>query len=281
MQRYLSFNTSHVTLYHLCLRTAMVIITFQYISCYSLSYHKRIGRYVVTGFQYISCYSLSNLLIMKRYCKNMFQYISCYSLSMTSKHYKYFQPKFQYISCYSLSRKYPWGNQREIGVSIHLMLLFILRQKTTDRTDGCFNTSHVTLYRRWTFQNRWQWTFQYISCYSLSKISRPWSAVQIPFQYISCYSLSNYDKLSDAWDYCFNTSHVTLYQSFRQKIKCFLVSFNTSHVTLYLIVNCYRLPSIMFQYISCYSLSVWSSLSFLKWFVSIHLMLLFIKLHLW
>ena len=185
----------------------------------------------------------------------MFQYISCYSLSMTSKHYKYFQPKFQYISCYSLSRKYPWGNQREIGVSIHLMLLFILRQKTTDRTDGCFNTSHVTLYRRWTFQNRWQWTFQYISCYSLSipedvqdkikklfqyiscyslsKISRPWSAVQIPFQYISCYSLSNYDKLSDAWDYCFNTSHVTLY----------------------LIVNCYRLPSIMFQYISCYSLS--------------------------
>ena len=257
MQRYLSFNTSHVTLYHLCLRTAMVIITFQYISCYSLSwsvrrrqyhlcpfqyiscyslsYHKRIGRYVVTGFQYISCYSLSNLLIMKRYCKNMFQYISCYSLSMTSKHYKYFQPKFQYISCYSLSRKYPWGNQREIGVSIHLMLLFILRQKTTDRTDGCFNTSHVTLYRRWTFQNRWQWTFQYISCYSLSipedvqdkikklfqyiscyslsKISRPWSAVQIPFQYISCYSLSNYDKLSDAWDYCFNTSHVTLYRA--------------------------------------------------------------------
>ena len=232
----------------------MVIITFQYISCYSLSYHKRIGRYVVTGFQYISCYSLS----------------------MTSKHYKYFQPKFQYISCYSLSRKYPWGNQREIGVSIHLMLLFILRQKTTDRTDGCFNTSHVTLYRRWTFQNRWQWTFQYISCYSLSipedvqdkikklfqyiscyslsKISRPWSAVQIPFQYISCYSLSNYDKLSDAWDYCFNTSHVTLYPSRLLSVQCRRVfqyiscyslskegidnmkdvrSFNTSHVTLY------------------------------------------------
>ena len=142
-------------------------------------------------FQYISCYSLSNLLIMKRYCKNM----------------------FQYISCYSLSRKYPWGNQREIGVSIHLMLLFILRQKTTDRTDGCFNTSHVTLYRRWTFQNRWQWTFQYISCYSLS----------IP-------------------------------EDVQDKIKK------------------------LFQYISCYSLSVWSSLSFLKWFVSIHLMLLFIRI---
>ena len=124
MQRYLSFNTSHVTLYHLCLRTAMVIITFQYISCYSLSYHKRIGRYVVTGFQYISCYSLSNLLIMKRYCKNMFQYISCYSLSMTSKHYKYFQPKFQYISCYSLS-KMNFPKSLTVDVSIHLMLLFI------------------------------------------------------------------------------------------------------------------------------------------------------------
>ena len=254
MQRYLSFNTSHVTLYHLCLRTAMVIITFQYISCYSLSWSVRRRQYHLCPFQYISCYSLS----------------------MTSKHYKYFQPKFQYISCYSLSRKYPWGNQREIGVSIHLMLLFILRQKTTDRTDGCFNTSHVTLYRRWTFQNRWQWTFQYISCYSLSipedvqdkikklfqyiscyslsKISRPWSAVQIPFQYTSCYSLSNYDKLSDAWDYCFNTSHVTLYQFVELKIcnyiefqyiSCYSLSeipkwilhshhrFNTSHVTLY------------------------------------------------
>ena len=216
MQRYLSFNTSHVTLYHLCLRTAMVIITFQYISCYSLSwsvrrrqyhlcpfqyiscyslsYHKRIGRYVVTGFQYISCYSLSNLLIMKRYCKNMFQYISCYSLSMTSKHYKYFQPKFQYISCYSLSRKYPWGNQREIGVSIHLMLLFIEDELSKIADSGRFNTSHVTLYR---------------------------------------------------------------------------------YIRGIIIVI------LWFQYISCYSLSVWSSLSFLKWFVSIHLMLLFIKLHLW
>ena len=212
MQRYLSFNTSHVTLYHLCLRTAMVIITFQYISCYSLSwsvrrrqyhlcpfqyiscyslsYHKRIGRYVVTGFQYISCYSLSNLLIMKRYCKNM---------------------------------------------------------------------------------------FQYISCYSLSKISRPWSAVQIPFQYISCYSLSNYDKLSDAWDYCFNTSHVTLYLFvwctapyfltvsihlmllfIRLVITFFfeMVCFNTSHVTLYQAAPMVKVIDCKFQYISCYSLSV-------------------------
>ena len=205
-----------------------------------------------------------------------FQYISCYSLSLMFKN----SNGDNYVSIHLMLLFILIGPQETIPfmpVSIHLMLLFILGQKTTDRTDGCFNTSHVTLYRRWTFQNRWQWTFQYISCYSLSipedvqdkikklfqyiscyslsKISRPWSAVQIPFQYISCYSLSNYDKLSDAWDYCFNTSHVTLYQSFRQKKKCFLVSFNTSHVTLYLIVNCYRLPSIMFQYISCYSLS--------------------------
>ena len=209
-------------------------------------------------------------------CPDRFQYISCYSLSLMFKN----SNGDNYVSIHLMLLFILIGPQETIPfmpVSIHLMLLFILGQKTTDRTDGCFNTSHVTLYRRWTFQNRWQWTFQYISCYSLSipedvqdkikklfqyiscyslsKISRPWSAVQIPFQYISCYSLSNYDKLSDAWDYCFNTSHVTLYQSFRQKIKCFLVSFNTSHVTLYLIVNCYRLPSIMFQYISCYSLS--------------------------
>ena len=164
-------------------------------------------------FQYISCYSLSNLLIMKRYCKNMFQYISCYSLSMTSKHYKYFQPKFQYISCYSLSRKYPWGNQREIGVSIHLMLLFIEDELSKIADSGRFNTSHVTLYR-------------YI---------RGIIIVILWFQYISCYSLSIPEDVQD-------------------KIKK------------------------LFQYISCYSLSVWSSLSFLKWFVSIHLMLLFIRI---
>ena len=115
-------------------------------------------------FQYISCYSLSNLLIMKRYCKNMFQYISCYSLSMTSKHYKYFQPKFQYISCYSLSRKYPWGNQREIGVSIHLMLLFI------SLLTSC---KWYTLYLEAEDNRQNRRMFQYISCYSLSKMNFP------------------------------------------------------------------------------------------------------------
>ena len=227
----------------------------------------------------------------------MFQYISCYSLSMTSKHYKYFQPKFQYISCYSLSRKYPWGNQREIGVSIHLMLLFILRQKTTDRTDGCFNTSHVTLYRRWTFQNRWQWTFQYISCYSLSVYQRYYNSnimvsIHLMLLFIRFVITFFFEMV------CFNTSHVTLYQdivswcgnsSLFQYISCYslsqnscrtedsLMSFNTSHITLYR--SLFRTSSdssivsihLMLLFIGFRTETVISCI-----WVSIHLMLLFI-----
>ena len=191
MQRYLSFNTSHVTLYHLCLRTAMVIITFQYISCYSLSwsvrrrqyhlcpfqyiscyslsYHKRIGRYVVTGFQYISCYSLSNLLIMKRYCKNMFQYISCYSLS-----------------------GYSFLMRKQFPVSIHLMLLFIAKQLP----DGRFSDE-----------------FQYISYYSLSITIQNQFGFQYSFNtsHVTLYRLSY--RNSYQLHLGFNTSHVTLYHS--------------------------------------------------------------------
>ena len=120
-------------------------------------------------------------------------------------------------------------------VSIHLMLLFIERPSSTLSTlSAGFNTSHVTLYQ---FQKMCR--IKSKSCFNTSHVTL---YLKSPVR----------DLLSR---YRFNTSHVTLYQSFRQKIKCFLVSFNTSHVTLYLIVNCYRLPSIMFQYISCYSLS--------------------------
>ncbi len=76
----------------------------------------------------------------------------------------------------------------------------------------------------------------------------------------------------------FNTSHVTLYRYIRGIIIVIL---------WFQYISCYSLSipedvqdkiKKLFQYISCYSLSVWSSLSFLKWFVSIHLMLLFIRI---
>ena len=145
MQRYLSFNTSHVTLYHLCLRTAMVIITFQYISCYSLSWSVRRRQYHLCPFQYISCYSLSwgrrqpteqtdvsihlmLLFIAKQLpdgrFSDEFQYISYYSLSITIQNQFGFQYSFNtsHVTLYRLS--YRNSYQLHLG----------------------FNTSHVTLY---------------------------------------------------------------------------------------------------------------------------------------
>ena len=76
------------------------------------------------------------------------------------------------------------------------------------------------------------------------------------FQYISCYSLSKLHAEINCINQRFNTSHVTLYHINFRSINEYLKSFNTSHVTLYL----YGIPidrtKDMFQYISCYSLSI-------------------------
>ncbi len=119
----------------------------------------------------------------------------------------------------------------------------------------------------------------------------------------------------------FNTSHVTLYLPASHPLKLFLRRFNTSHVTLYhrpafqkrcgflvsihlmllfighaqiqnafnilfQYISCYSLSQKRFslscfctgfQYISCYSLSDFCPAFFYFPFVSIHLMLLFIR----
>ena len=142
---------------------------FQYISCYSLSEPCDCVIWKKTKFQYISCYSLSSLHpetlpSVPRFNTshvtlyhpappvtvppNMFQYISCYSLSETTTRDIKALYEFQYISCYSLSRSACGNPGRPYDVSIHLMLLFIM--KSSDPKQALNNM------------------FQYISCYSLS-----------------------------------------------------------------------------------------------------------------
>ena len=77
--------------------------------------------------------------------------------------------------------------------------------------------------------------------------------------------------------WCFNTSHVTLYLNKFAKMKSVVECFNTSHVTLYLTTGGDTANKRMFQYISCYSLSIDHVYAHYHSFVSIHLMLLFIK----
>ena len=160
-------------------------------------------------------------------------------------------------------------------VSIHHMLLFILKSVFTGETETCFNTSHVTLYLNTTVVYADIGGFQYITCYSLSSRQRTrflvWSVsihhmllfigsgkslhcAKMMFQYITCYSLSTNLQESTASIYRFNTSHVTLYLIPAHGIKRD-VRFNTSHVTLYLEESEAMNSPEVFQYITCYSLS--------------------------
>ena len=55
----------------------------------------------------------------------------------------------------------------------------------------------------------------------------------------------------------FNTSHVTLYPKSPTLFALSILSFNTSHVTLYLCSHQSLSLVFLFQYISCYSLSLY------------------------
>ena len=118
------FNTSHVTLYPTSGWDLTSPVTFQYISCYSLSEMVKFDYYAIYMFQYISCYSLSlrpqeNIPCQTRFnTSHVTLYPEVHPVSDPSS-------TFQYISCYSLS----------------LCWCAVLRI-----TFG-FNTSHVTLYR--------------------------------------------------------------------------------------------------------------------------------------
>ena len=98
------------------------------------------------SFQYISCYSLSfwdwplrKSLIVSIHLMLLF------IRKMADKTCK--TCMFQYISCYSLSCKGTLSAPLYTLVSIHLMLLFILLHLIIVLYKPCFNTSHVTLYR--------------------------------------------------------------------------------------------------------------------------------------
>ena len=118
-------------------------------------------------FQYISCYGLSlpvRVLALAR------QYFNTSHVTVYLVRYIFLNGSliFQYISCYGLSRWEPYVS-RKMGISIHLMLRFIIPIPGK------------------LIHNR---PFQYISCYGLSHLSNKCLSRPYSFQYISCYGLS-------------------------------------------------------------------------------------------
>ena len=134
------------------------------------------------------------------------------------------------------------------------MLLFITWNLVLFHLMLNFNTSHVTVYLRATDRRRVLLTFQYISCYCLSKKA-----------YVFRVAVKH-----------FNTSHVTVYRCRRSGRNCRCIisihlmllfidiariknpikkNFNTSHVTVYHAFSKNIVKQMIFQYISCYCLS--------------------------
>ena len=141
------FNTSHVTLYQEFDEDDIICALFQYISCYSLSpawlyFVKFEGSFNTS---HVTLYLAAPLATIK-YCLVSIHLMLLFIL------YGYGRmeatTEFQYISCYSLSRKGMGYGTSGMRVSIHLMLLFILLGACNMFLSFCFNTSHVTLYRK-------------------------------------------------------------------------------------------------------------------------------------
>ena len=140
-------------------------------------------------------------------------------------------------------------------ISIHLMLLFILR----------------ALY--WSLEVRW---FQYISCYCLSSTLEQTLSKSSNFNTSHVTVYRQISRPLTKYSSNFNTSHVTVYRRWITNIGrttnisihlmllfikghstgYALVSyFNTSHVTVYRVVGLFESKKRLFQYISCYCLS--------------------------
>ena len=142
--------------------------------------------------------------------------------------------EFQYISCYCLSIRItiPFYSTK---ISIHLMLLFI----------------GFALYESGNTM-----VFQYISCYCLSQPPICILLCKSSFQYISCYCLSDSHCMSLETQWYFNTSHVTVYLCISIP-ECVYIRISI-HLMLLFIRDIIKQAKKfgIFQYISCYCLSL-------------------------
>ena len=177
----------------------------------------------------------------------------------------------------TLYQMHSWTATICFDVSIHHMLLFIASAEPVLSPTIIVSIHHMLLFiGYWTGNSSHVWTFQYITCYSLSSSQRCGLCHTI----VSIHHMLLFITYKPSFLVSvrsFNTSHVTLYQFRKREIFSCFVRFNTSHVTLYHLkerasdsiqtrfntshVTLYRKPDHgkrfwgKFQYITCYSLS--------------------------
>ena len=144
-----------------------------------------------------------------------------------------------------------------MNVSIHLMLQFIYSSRNAFLSSSQFQyISCCSLSWEDLEEPMYAPEFQYISCCSLSTIPDALFNSVFVFQYISCCSLSAINKYKLKAQLGFNTSHVVVYLQHCVLFLILIYCFNTSHVVVYHnFTQSSNNLSLMFQYISCCSLS--------------------------
>ena len=120
----------------------------------------------------------------------------------------------------------------KLRVSIHLMLLFIHMSTYNGKSLECFNTSHVTLYRRLRVEYSYDNKFQYISCYSLSRLADSMIYVSDVSIHLMLLFIMDACKTGRQNDYV-SIHLMLLFIAILSISVSSLTSFNTSHVTLY------------------------------------------------
>ena len=140
------FNTSHVTLYRKPSVKSFILNRFQYITCYSLS----LGKIGYSCGTVVSIHHM--LLFIREWAGKLAPAIN----------------KFQYITCYSLSIS-RLGLRNWKQVSIHHMLLFIPLLRFRIVVSTLVSIHHMLLFiGNVTTNPDGSYSFQYITCYSLS-----------------------------------------------------------------------------------------------------------------
>ena len=268
----------HLMLLFINNETAQVAqeILFQYISCYCLSPSGCTTLVAVAPFQYISCYCLSVIRIAIAGADGYF------NTSHVTVYRRYREPASNIVTDFNTSHVTVYHIRSIVcttlyHISIHLMLLFIPKEKQ---------------------DNRIEQIFQYISCYCLSDrsesatVSSTDISIHLMLLFITANIIQIYiicqisihlmllfiqkeKRQWRTWIY-FNTSHVTVYQQISVFDSSGVTHFNTSHVTVYHVAHGGYNAACLFQYISCYCLSLLVDSLPCPDHISIHLMLLFI-----
>ena len=123
----------------------LLLLPFQYISCYSLSVKKFTIPSHICSFNtsHVTLYLFSSFFSFRTSCRFNTSHVTLYPRSVSKRRSVHWRFNTSHVTLYL---DMPRTSYHKWLVSIHLMLLFILFPNRLKLRCLRFNTSHVTLY---------------------------------------------------------------------------------------------------------------------------------------